>query len=161
MSMHLNDNVEPSNELSPLSTISTYQAGVAQSTAQRLLKKFTEDSLRPYDITMMQWFIIGTIYDAGDAGISVTNLSKAVDTNVPYITNTLNLLASKNVIERNNPEGDNRSKRVTIQAAFVPTFLTIEEGLRTRMRDVLYANLTQQELESYVHVLYKLNNSLA
>ena len=145
--------------LNKLSDISTYQAGVAQSTAQRVLKKFTEDNLRPHGISMMQWFIIGTIYDAGDDGISVTNLSKVVNTNVPYITNTLNLLASKNVIERNSPDNDNRSKKVTIQPHFIPTFLEIEQDLRAKMRGVLYVNLTQQELETYIHVLYKLNNS--
>lgn len=160
MSMQLSDSNEPSNRLNNLSNISTYQAGVAQSTAQRLLKKFTEDSLRPYGISMMQWFIIGTIYDAGDRGISVTNLSKAVDTNVPYITNTLNLLASKNIIERNNPDNDNRSKLVTLQSNFIPTFLEIEQDLRAKMRGALYANLTPQELQTYVQVLYKIGNSL-
>ena len=158
MSMHFSNN--PPRRLNDLADISTYQAGVAQSTAQRLLKKFTEDNLRPHGLSMMQWFIVGIIYDAGDTGISVTNLSKAIDTNVPYITNTLNLLASKHIIERNNPDNDNRSKLVTIQPHFIPTFLAIEQDLRVKMRNILYVNLTQQELQTYVHVLYKLNNSL-
>lgn len=159
MRMPLNDK-KPAGELNDLADISTYQAGVAQSTAQRVLKKFTEDNLKPHGISMMQWFIIGTIYDAGDAGIGITDLSKAVDTNVPYITNTLNLLASKGIIERNSTSNDNRSKRVTIQTHFIPILLTIEQDLRVKMRRVLYANLTQQELQTYVHVLYKLNNTL-
>jgi DNA-binding MarR family transcriptional regulator len=148
-----------SNELPPLAGIPTYQAGVAQSTAYRLLKKFTEENLKPYDLSMMQCFIVGTIHDAGQGGITVTNLSKVVDTNVPYITNTLNLLASKGIIERNSRDDDNRSRQITINPEFEETFCDIEHKLRQQMKQVLYANLTQRELETYVHVLYKLNNA--
>ena len=120
------DNAHPT----PLADIATYHAGVAQSTAQRLLKKFTEDSLRPHGISMMQWFIIGTVYDAGSAGVSVTNLSKAVDTNVPYITNTLNLLENKKIIERANRENDNRTRYVTLNPDFEATFTRRTADLR-------------------------------
>ncbi len=141
-----------------LSDIATYHAGVAQSTAQRLLKKITEDNLKGHGISMMQWFIIGTIHDAGSAGVTVTNLSKMVDTNVPYITNTLNLLENKGIIERNNRENDNRTRYVTLSPDFETTFQHIEQDLRQKMRTILYAQLTPKELRTYVNVLYKLSN---
>jgi len=151
------DAVDP---IESLVHIPTYAAGVVQSTAYRLLKKFTEDCIQPHGITMMQWFIIGTIYDADDEGIGVTQLSRAVDTNVPYITNTLNLLEQMGIVERETREGDNRSKVVHIIPAYLPTVQRIEQDLRRRMRETIYSNVTPHELRTYLTVLYKLTQSL-
>ena len=157
--MHVKSS-DTSTNLESLAGISTYAAGVAQSTAYRLLKKFTEDCIGSHNITMMQWFIIGTIYDAGSTGIGVTELAHAVDTNVPYITNTLNLLEQKNIIERETRSGDSRSKVVVISPHYEPTVRAIEKDLRAKMRETIYANITPNELRTYISVLYKLSNSL-
>lgn len=157
MNMLSSDNSQP---LESLVNIPTYKAGVAQSTAYRLLKKFTEDCVKPHGITMMQWFIIGTIHDAGKLGIGVTELSHAVDTNVPYITNTLNLLEQKDIIIRETRGNDSRSKVVKISPRFVKKVDVIEANLRQKMRETIYADITPEELRIYVTVLYKLSSSL-
>lgn len=150
------------NSDQPLSlrSIPTYKAGVAQSTAYRLLKKFTEDYIQQHGITMMQWFILGTIHDAGERGIGITQLSRAVDTNVPYITNTLNLLEEKGYVVRETKGNDNRSKVVRINPKHNHTIEQIEAGLRSQMRQTIYANVTPEELRIYLTVLYKLNHAL-
>lgn len=147
-------------QIESLADITTYKAGVAQSTAYRLLKKFTEEAISEHDITMMQWFIIGTIYDAGKQGIGVTQLSNAVDTNVPYITNTLNLLEQKHIIERETRSGDSRSKVVRIDPNYIAKIPQIEASLRTKMRSSIYQNVTPDELRIYLIVLHKLASSL-
>jgi DNA-binding MarR family transcriptional regulator len=144
-----------------LADMPTYRAGVAQSTTYRLLKKFTEGIIAKHNLTMMQWFIIGTIYDAGPLGIGVTELSKAVDTNVPYITNTLNLLERNGMIERTTREGDNRSKVVTIASHYEPFVEKIEADVREAMRASIYKQVTPEELRVYINVLFKLSNTLA
>ena len=146
--------------LRKMSDKTTYNAGVAQSAMNRLLRKFTDDCLRPHGLTTMQWFITGTIYDAGNDGISVTDLSKRVDTNVPYITNTLNLLEHKGGIERRTSETDSRKKVVRIADGYRPICEAIEADLRKRMREVLYARITPEELKTYLTVISKLNQAL-
>lgn len=143
-----------------LTSLPTYQAGVAQSTAYRLLMKFTDDAVKPYGITSMHWFMLGTIYDAGSTGITVTQLSKALDTNVPYVTNTLNILESKGAIVRETKEGDSRIKTVKIDPSFVDNIEVIENDLRFKMQRALYAGITPEELLVYIKVLYKMNNSI-
>jgi DNA-binding MarR family transcriptional regulator len=144
-----------------LANVPTYRAGVAQSTTYRLLKKFTEDALSEHDLSMMQWFVIGTIYDAGDMGIGVTELSKIVDTNVPYITNMINLLENKGIVERSTREGNNRSKYIHIEPHYIATVEKIETDLRQKMRKAIYSNISPDELRVYISVLYKLANALA
>ncbi len=69
-----------------ISTITTYQSGVAQSSAYRNLNKLFSALLKEHDLTCMQWFVIGTIHDAGDAGIQLTLLAAKLQTGLPFIT---------------------------------------------------------------------------
>ena len=143
-----------------LNNIPTYTAGVAQASAHRLLKKMTENFLREYNLSMMQWFIIGTIYEAGSTGIGITKLSKMMDTNVPYITTTINILVSRNIVEREAHSEDNRAKVVRIHPDYMATVVTIEGDLRHKMRQSIYSTITPEELRIYISVLYKLGSSL-
>lgn len=146
-----------SEKAQDLTGLPTYQAGVAQSSAYRILMKFTDDAVKEYGITSMQWFMIGIIYDSANVGVTVTRLSKLLDTNVPYVTNTLNLLASKDIIVRTSGEDDSRRKTVTIHPEFIDNVQLIEKDLRQKMQQVLYADITSQELLTYIKVLYKIS----
>lgn len=153
--------INTSFSLESLADTSTYQAGITQSTTQRLLKKFTDDCLREHSLTSMQWFLVGTIYDAGYSGLSITSLSKIADTNVPYITNTLNKLQVKGIIVRKPGSAkDSRTKIVKIHPDYIKTVQAIEQNLRQKMRGTLYSNVTNQELRTYITVLIKFTKSL-
>lgn len=145
-----------SASVSDLTQLPTYKAGVAQSSAYRMLMKFTDNAVKEYGITSMQWFMIGSIYDAGESGVTVTRLSQLLDTNVPYITNTLNILEAKNIVTRTSHDEDSRSKVITIYPAFVSHVEQIEKDLRHKMQVTLYATITPQDLLVYIKVLYKL-----
>lgn len=139
-----------------LSGITTYQSGVVQTTAYRTLKRFTDSFLADHGITTMQWFIIGTIKDAGHEGIRMTDLSYKVDTTLGFVTNTVNLLESKGIVIRRDHKTDNRAKLVSITPSFLPQCDEIETDLRRKMRASLYKNISPEELRVYITVLYKL-----
>lgn len=136
-----------------LGTITTYQSGVVQSAAFRALKKLTDDSLREHDITTMQWFIIGTIYDAGSKGIRITDLAAKLDTTLSFLTHSVNLLEAKGVLSRVTDKDDNRAKTVTVSPKFRPKCKLIESDLRRKLRTSLYATVTPEELRVYISVL--------
>ena len=141
-----------------ISSITTYQAGVAQSSAYRNLNKLFSAMLKTYDLTSMQWFVLGTIYDAGTDGIQLTQLSTKLQTGLPFITNTINLLESKNMVERRGSPTDSRSKLVVITEAFAPTCKQIEQDLENRINKTLYGDIAPADLKTYVKVLTKISN---
>lgn len=140
-----------------ISTIATYQAGVAQSSAYRNLNKLFSAMLKEYDLTSMQWFVLGTIFDSGEEGIQLTQLSTKLQTGLPFITNTINLLESKGMVERRNSTTDSRSKRVYITGTFLPVCRQIEADLRSKMRGTVYSEISPHDLEVYIAVLYKIS----
>lgn len=147
-------NLSPSDDLS---TLTTYQAGVLQAAAHRTLQKYCDEILKKYEITKMHWLIIGTVLDAGDGGIRTTDLARKLDTTISYLTTTINLLVSKDMLVRVENEQDSRSKYVSVHPDFVPRCEKIEETLRAGLRKSIYMKLTPNELKQYMKVLYKLS----
>ena len=150
--------IDELNQILDLSKITTYQAGVAQSTVHRLLQKHTNDCLRPYSLSTMQWFIIGTIYDSGTAGIRLTDLAKKVDTTLSFLTTAINQLESRGILQRAGSASDSRAKFVSVTEEFERIIPTIEEDLRNKMRKSFYAKVTPEDLRIYMKVLYQFSD---
>lgn len=141
-----------------LSEVTTYQSGVVQSTAMRKLNRFTANFLEAYDLTTMEWFIIGTVYDSGANGTSLTELKHKLGTTMPFITNSVKTLMSKGVLVKSLDSTDARTKIVAIAPSYRPTCLEIEKYLRAKMRELFYSQITPEELRTYVAVLYKMSS---
>jgi DNA-binding MarR family transcriptional regulator len=141
-----------------ISNITTYQSGVAQSSAYRNLNKLFSAMLKVHGLTCMQWFVMGTIYDSGTNGIQLSQLATKLQTGLPFITNTINLLESKQMVGRKGSLTDSRSKSVSITESFKPECEQIEHDLRGAMRKSIYASIAPEELRIYIKVLYQLSN---
>jgi len=138
--------------------ISTYQSGIAQASAHRVINRVVSDFLVRYDLTAMQWFIIGYINDAGSVGLTIGDICQVIDTTLPYTTNTINLLESKGIVNKRVHSKDSRIKIVTLDPTHKAMVEEIEEGLRDELRKTLYATdrISRDELQTYIHVLYKI-----
>jgi DNA-binding MarR family transcriptional regulator len=147
---------ENTNQPVNMATITTWQSGIAQSHAFRTTKKLTDDFLKSYNLSTMHWFIVGAIFDTGAKGIRITDLAAQLGTTVGYLTTAINSLELKGMVTRDEHESDSRTKILKIHPDFYKTCTTIEEGLRDRFRTALYQNLTRDELQTYISVLYKL-----
>ena len=141
-----------------LSQITTYQSGVVQASAHRIINRVVSDFLLAHGLTSMQWFIIGHIYDAGDAGLRISDLMRKVQTTLPYITNTVALLESKQMVRKISHARDSRIKLVSIEPSYRNTVEEIESSLREHLRDTLYREdgISRDELNTYISVLYKI-----
>lgn len=141
-----------------ISQVATYQSGIIQASAHRVINRLVSDYLLKHGLTAMQWFAIGTIYDAGDQGIRLSDLTRKLSTTLPYVTNMVALLESKGIVRKIAHSGDSRIKLVSIVPKYKRTVDNIERELRDHMRENLYDmdGITRQELQTYISVLYKI-----
>ncbi len=141
-----------------ISQIATYQSGIAQASAHRVINRLVSDYLLQHGLTAMQWFAIGTIYDAGDRGIRLSDLTRKLSTTLPYVTNMVALLESKGTVRKVAHAGDSRIKLVSVSPKYKRTVESIERELREHMRANLYQTdgISREELQSYISVLYKI-----
>ena len=138
-----------------LSTITTYQAGVYQSRAYRQLKVLKNRILEPHGLSMMQWSVLGFIYDSGKTGVRITSLAKSLDTTQAFITNTVNALEAKGLVVRTVDAHDKRASAVTLKPEHKQLVQKIEAAVRAELRKDLYSRVTPEELKTYVNVLIK------
>lgn len=102
---------------------------------------------------MMDWAVLGLVYDAGKAGIRITDLAVRLDTTKAFVTNHVNLLEAKHFVTRTTDTSDTRAKVVRINPRARKKVMDIEKTLRTDMRRNLYDTIQPKDLEVYVKVL--------
>ena len=143
-----------------ISQITTYQSGIAQAAAHRVINRVVSDYLLQYGLTALHWFAVGIIHDAGSSGIRISDITKKLQTTTPFVTNTISLLESRGFVRKVAHTGDSRIKLVSIVPEYQSTIAEIEAGLREHMRTSLYgeSGITRNELQDYIHVLYKIIN---
>lgn len=144
-----------------ISHITTYESGVMQATAHRVLARIKSDYLSQYELTSTQWFVIGYVYQAGTTGIRLNDLMKILDTTMPFITNIVNLLVSKKILFKTSSSEDSRIKFAHLNPKYESTVEEIESGLREELRIRLYRedHISREELATYIAVLYKIAQS--
>lgn len=147
-----------SGDFLQLSNVTTYQSGVVQSRAMRRLNQFTAFTLRAHNLTTMEWFIVGTVRDAGAKGMTLTELKNKLGTTMPFITTSVKALLAKNALAKSSQPKDARTKIVMIASGYQPTIRKIEKNLRAEMRKLFYDQIAPEDLRTYVNVLYKISN---
>ncbi len=138
-----------------ISKIPTYRAGELQARAYRALKVMKNAVLKKHGLTMMEWLVLGFIYDGKSAGVRITELAKTIDTTQAFITNTVNALQAKGFVTRVAHSSDSRSKMVLIEPKSVQHVEKIEAEVRAELRTKLYSKITRDELQTYITVLAK------
>lgn len=146
---------KPNKPLS-IANITTYQSGVIQSKTYRALNAYFAQCLKTHGLTTMQWFIIGTVYDAGEDGVRMSELASTLGSTLPTLTEATALLESKGWLLKNNHHTDGRTRMLTINPEKRETCMAIEQDLRVQLRKNIYSKVSQAELTAYVNVLYKL-----
>lgn len=141
-----------------ISQITTYESGIMQSTAHRVLGRIKSEYLSQYNLTSMQWFVIGLVHDAGKSGIRLNDLMKTLDTTMPYITTVVTTLEAKGILHKVSDTQDSRVKLAILNPTYKSTVDEIEHGLREELRSRLYRedHISREELGTYIAVLYKI-----
>lgn len=138
--------------------IPTYRAAVTQSRAQRALKIKVSELLRSHGITMMQWSIIGLIFEADKVGMRISDLAKELNTSMAFITTIVNILEAKGVVQKTNHERDSRAKIVRLSDDFKPKVSEIEGHMHSQLDDWLNERANKKDLNVYFAVLAQLAN---
>lgn len=138
-----------------LRDLTTYQACILQARAYRTLKDFVAKQLEDYDVTMMEWVLLGVVHEAGAKGVSPSMLSAQLDVSLPMITRMLNKLDAADYISRRTVPKDKRQQIVVATAKGRQLAQAIEWQVRGAMREWL-KDVKREDLEGYVRLMTQL-----
>ncbi len=99
-----------------LKTITMYEACLAHSKADRVLRVVVGRELEPFGVTMMQWLLLVTVSKGSHSGMRMTELSEELDVTMPQITALMNDLVEEKLVKQKINASDRRSRRLSITA---------------------------------------------
>lgn len=141
-----------------ISAITTYQAGALQASAHRFLQKKSDEILAPFGISKMEWMVIGAVLDAGEAGAKPSDLAEELATTRAYLTKMVNELETKGYLIKSKSKKDPRSRIIVINPKVKKDCQMIEARLRRGLREVVYPDISPENLHVYMKVMHKLNH---
>ncbi len=134
---------------------STYRAGMIQSQAYRALADFMTRQLKPFEISLSEWKLLGHLQEV-DSMIP-SEIAQLLGIKLPSSTRLLKNLEAKRLVRRQQSEVDSRMIHAHITDKGTGLVLEAEKQLRPQLKKFLVdANIDAGELIIYLNVLTKL-----
>lgn len=108
--------------------------------------------LLDYDLTTMEWTLLGYVSEHTKGGIKISDIAAVFDVEISLITNSLNRLASKQLIDRRVHPQDQRVRLIYITKQGKIIISKIEEVLAVDLA-IWLKGVDETALASYVEVL--------
>jgi DNA-binding MarR family transcriptional regulator len=130
--------------------LTTYNSGLLQTKAYRILKKHITHHLTPYALSSVEWALLGQLYDHKQ--MRIADLAEALDVEGPFITRLVNDLIKRNWLTRIDDSADARVRLVTLTSDARKKIPLIEKDLRSKTKTFL-KGISIQDLLGYISVL--------
>ncbi len=131
--------------------LSTYKTGLLHAKSYRILKNRTSAFLEPYDMSTIDWALLGLLYEQKE-GMRLIAIAETLGVEAPFITAMVDELEEKGYVSRESDTKDKRAKiiKLTLKGrSFVPK---IESELRTEMKGLL-KGLSLSDIFGYLKVM--------
>lgn len=135
-----------------LSRLSSYHACILQAQAYRALREFMVIQLQRHGMTMMEWALLGVVYDAGDSGITHTKIAELIDVGLPMVTHMVDRVVAEGLVERRPSAEDRRKKLVFVTEKGSHVIDQTEKDIRLALREWM-SDIPREDIEVYVKVM--------
>lgn len=103
-------------------SLSTYKITLLHAKSYRILKNKTSSFLEAYDISTIDWAMLGLLFEQKD-GLKLITIAEIMGVEAPFITAMVDKLEEKGYVSRETDSKDKRAKiiKLTIKGkSFVP-----------------------------------------
>ena len=133
------------------SALTTYNLGLLQAKAYRILKNKTSELLLTYNISTIDWALIGLLLDKKE-GLRFSEAALALGVEAPFVTVIVDILEEKKIVSRHSSLTDKRSKTIALTVNGKSLALKIEHYLKKETK-FLVVGVSISELIAYRKVL--------
>jgi MarR family transcriptional regulator for hemolysin len=131
----------------------TYQVGLLQTKAYRVLKHHTARVLSEFDISTIEWAFLGLLYD-NPKGIRLNILATELGVEAPFITQITTRLKKTQYFEHREDPEDSRAKIILMTKEGKAFVDKAEKHLRAETK-ALFQDVSAADLLTYITVLDK------
>lgn len=128
----------------------TYESGLLQAKAYRLLKNYTSAILAPYNLTTAEWALLGHLYDTGE--LKLREIASLLSVEAPLVTNMVDQLEKNGYAKRINHPTDRRARYVTLTDKGRKSIPEIEKVVKKAVKKML-KGVSILDLLAYMRVV--------
>ncbi len=132
--------------------LTTYNMGLVQAKAYRILQQRTNAILEPHNITAIDWALLGLLHEAGSKGLRFAEVADSLGVEPPFVTSLVDGLKNKKHIDLVGLDADRRVKILVITAEGNKFVNKTEKMLRVKMR-YLMKGIDIKDILTYRRVL--------
>ena len=135
-------------------SFATYNIGLIQTKAHRVMKSRTDDLLKEFEISSVEWALLGLLHD-NSKGLKFIDTAEMLGVEAPFITILVEKLSEKKLLTQITSKTDRRAKTLLITEHGNKLVPLIEDKLRKGMGS-LVEGIPVGEIYSYYKVLTKI-----
>lgn len=136
------------------SLITTYNTGLVQTKAYRVLQVETKRLLKPYGISSVEWAMLGVLYDNPN-GLQFLPLAEVLGVEQSFVTVLTAKLKKKDFVEVVVDEHDRRHKWIILTSTGKTFVKKVEKIVRDGVRPIL-AGISHKDILTYLKVLERI-----
>lgn len=140
------------------SVLSTYQACLLHSRADRILRSVVSHHLEEFDLTMNEWLLLGVLGDAPKTGLSLSSVAEVLDVSQPQITALMTDMVTRRYVKQKVSKKDRRSRFVMLTARGDRLLQQIEKSINGTF-DIWSEVMAQPQFEEYIEIMSQIKSS--
>jgi DNA-binding MarR family transcriptional regulator len=133
-----------------ISKVATYQIGLVQAQAYRYLQAHFQAALKPFDLTIPEWSLLGLLYDHNE--MTLTQITAALKSKASHPTVLVDRLEERDLVHRSVHKNDKRTKLVALTPKGKALVPEIENIARAHIGQAV-GHVDRKLLENYFQVL--------
>lgn len=130
----------------------TYNAGLLQAKAFRILKKHTNIALAPFGISATEWGILGLLCSHSQ-GLSLTDIAHLLGVKPPFVTRSMAVLLEKKLVVTTVYKTDSRVKINTLTNKGALFIKQIEPAVAIEIKKT-FTGVSVRNLFGYLSTLH-------
>lgn len=135
----------------------TYNAGLLQAKAFRILKKHTNSALLPFGISATEWVILGLLSNQSE-GLRLSEIAALVGVKSPFVTRSIAILVEKDFVDISISSQDTRVK-IAMLTKVGETFVLKTEPVISQQIKKTFNGVSIRNLYGYITTLHTISET--
>jgi len=120
--------------------------------ADRALRALVAKELEKFNLTMMEWLLLGVVCGGPKEGLSMTAIAKELDVTLPQVTALMTNITKQRLVKQKIQKHDRRSRHVSPTSLGKDLCSQIEVSMKSAMNNWL-SEVSPEQMRAYTVVI--------
>ena len=132
--------------------VTMYQTCLLHSRADRALRLVVSRKLEQFNVTMMEWLLMGVVQSGPKEGMTMSAVAGALDVTLPQVTALTARLTKLKLLKQKISRQDRRSRRLVVTNNGKKLLTEIENEVDGAMNEWM-AGIPEAQMKTYLETL--------